>query len=607
MDNPQFFLYLEDFSKAGHLGVWYWRGDHARVMIGAGRRPLVLFFYALLILIVSMSKNNVKINFEFSRETIFLSFPYCPDIVSWVRGLPDSRKWNPKKETWEVDITIENIAYLRRAFPGMGELQQIERFLLQGLVSRPEEWYWKMKPFRHQETGFSLGVRNDRLLLSWEQGLGKTYCSVNILKYRIERGIARKILIGAPKSVLPTWRRELEKFAGLSGTIVSGSTPARRRRLIQQAQIVVMNYDLFHTHKADLLDCDSFIFDESHKLKNHDTLRSKAAVEIVRNARSVLLLSGTPVEKPKDIFWQYRLTEPGIFGTSRAAFMARYYRDAGGFWKKHKRGKKYIPREVVREERISELRQKIALRADRRLKKDCLDLPPKIFQERYIEMTGEQARVYRELYENLRVELGGKERKAANALSLKMKLFQVSSGWLKDGEEIIEFSSAKLDELGEVAENLPKVVVWCLFRHDIFRIAEKFRDFNPGLIYGDRTVAEREEDIRRFQEDEDCKMVICQFQAASTGITLTAANTNVYYNLTWTMIDYVQSTDRTHRPGAEQHKSVNYIHLLSGTADEQIYQLLQEKKFALHELMGDFETELEKNILKQGDSNVKNY
>tara|TARA_R110002020_G_scaffold149204_4_gene325399 strand:- start:1697 stop:2467 length:771 start_codon:yes stop_codon:yes gene_type:complete len=236
---------------------------------------------------------------------------------------------------------------------------------------------------------------------------------------------------------------------------------------------------------------------------------------------------------------------------------------------------------------MDELTQKIDKFSFRVLKEDCLDLPDKIYTSRYVSMTPEQLKMYEEIRKKAVLMLESEETVTAPMVVTQMlRLQQILSGHIKtDDGELVTFPSRRMDAVLEICEEARgKVIIWSRFRYDVINITktlnEKFGSrFNPVVVsfFGDTSDNDRQENVRKFQDpDSDIRFFVGNPQTAGLGLTLTAANTVIYYANDFNLGTRMQSEDRCHRIG--QHYPVTYIDLITdGTIDGKIVKSLKNK------------------------------
>ena len=228
------------------------------------------------------------------------------------------------------------------------------------------------------------------------------------------------------------------------------------------------------------------------------------------------------------------------------------------------------------------------------LKIDCLDLPEKLYIRRDITLTDEQIRVYNQMKKLALAKLeSGELATTASVLTQIMRLQQICCGFLQpDDGEIELLPNNRMKELLEITDELQgKVIIWASYTHDIKEIAKSLQDkFGPGAVatyYGDTEQDERQNIVEEFQKPEsELRFFVGQPKTGGYGITLTEANTVIYYSNSYDLEIRLQSEDRAHRIG--QKKAVTYIDLVApGTIDEKILQALRNKVNLAGQVLGE--------------------
>tara|TARA_B100001778_G_C18492809_1_gene585852 strand:- start:135 stop:1034 length:900 start_codon:yes stop_codon:yes gene_type:complete len=251
--------------------------------------------------------------------------------------------------------------------------------------------------------------------------------------------------------------------------------------------------------------------------------------------------------------------------------------------------------EIVSFQRLEELSGKLGKFSTRVLKEECLDLPPKVYVRRKVEMTTEQRQLYAQMKEFALAQLGdGKLATTANVLTQIMRLHQIACGHFQPDDEapIESIKHNRLEELLNVCEeNSGKSIIWATWTHDIQAIeaalAKAYGEDSVATYYGATPQDERQEIVRRFQDPNDSlRFFVGQPSTGGYGITLTEASTVVYYSNSYNLEHRIQSEDRAHRIG--QTKSVTYIDLYTPhTIDEKITQALRDKINLAGQVLGE--------------------
>lgn len=443
-----------------------------------------------------------------------------------------------------------------------------------------------------------------------EMGCGKTLAAIAVAGTAFLEGKIKKLLIVAPTSVVSVWPKEFDEYADFPYTIkVLQGTPAKKVESLDvidgiskmQAtatlQVAVINYESAWRKNEDkpkesVFDAivkwkpDMVICDESQRIKNHKAEQSAAMHVLGDIAKYKIILSGTPIQNSAmDVWSQYRFLDQNVFGDKFFTFKTRYG-VLGGF-----NGK-----QVVGTRDVDILTAKAHSIAYRVTKEDALDLPEQVFENRVIEMTPKEQKLYNEIKKECYAELDGGEITAALITTRLLRLQQLTGGFVQyDGEiKPRQIGTSKLDALEEIVDDYcidggKKLVVFARFIPEIYAICEmlnkkKIPDGRGGKktmqysrIWGEIKQSERGEQVRQFQENDDVRVFVAQIDTAGLGITLTAANTAIYYSLNYNYAAYSQSISRIHRIG--QRNTCTYIHLVCPkTIDTQILKALSRKE-----------------------------
>ncbi len=429
--------------------------------------------------------------------------------------------------------------------------------------------------------------------LLFEMGCGKTLTAIAIAGAGYQMGKVERLLIVAPTSVVAVWPKELQEYAKFKYTCKTllGEKKQRLKQIddlikfpFKALKVAVINYE--STWRPEILeklkefDADMVIADESQRIKTYDTAQSKAMHELGDQARYKLILSGTPVQTAAiDIWSQYRFLDKSVFGDNFFKFRGRYA-IMGGYGNKKIVGYKDLEGLIKKEHSI----------AFRVTKDEALDLPEQTFETRKIQFNQKEKNLYERIKKDSYAELdGGGHITATTVLTRLLRLQQLAGGFLvqDDAQKPQLVSRAKLDALADIIEDYvigsgKKLVIFARFIAEvkaIMELADKVlpKELKQVAIYGDIKKEDRGDIVKQFQEDPKTVLFIGQIDTAGTGITLTAADTCVYYSKNFNYATYSQSLSRIHRIG--QRNCCTYIDLeIEGTIDELISKALSRKE-----------------------------
>jgi len=448
----------------------------------------------------------------------------------------------------------------------------------------------KAKPYRHQQEAFDFACRlfgltdgvkrSPGVAFLMQMGTGKTLVAIGVSGILYQFGLANRVLVVAPLSLLGVWESELQRFAGVPvNAVVLQGTLDRKKQLLNETaadklNVVIVNYESAWRMEKELLayDADLVIADEAHKIKEGRTKQSKALHHLGDKARYKLLLTGTLIaNRELDVWSQYRFVNPTIFSTSFYVFRGRFF-DMVGYGN-------HIP--AFRKNKTDEFLKRLHSVAYRVTKEEALDLPDVTEETRYVELEPKAARLYRELAKESFAAMERGEITASNVLTKILRLSQVTGGFVGDDDKSMHaVSTAKLEALEDILDSVMadgrKIVIMARFVAELDAITSLLEKSNIGYAQVRGGVKDRAEEVRRFQEGADCRVFVGQIAAAGLGLTLTAADTLCFYSMDYSMSNFTQAQARIHRIGAKD--TCHYLYLVArGTIDEQVIKALQGK------------------------------
>jgi hypothetical protein len=465
-------------------------------------------------------------------------------------------------------------------------------------------------------------------MLADEQGAGKTRQVIEAAQRLWEAGHITRAIIVSPASVCPVWfDPELGQLVEYLYVPAQGDLyrPVLQRWLTNspgehRLQVMVTNYEYIRMkgHRdelgATLTNKDLLILDESSAVKSHSSLQTKACYALRQRCGRVWLLNGTPVaEHPGDLYAQARIMDPSILGcVNWFQFRARYG-ILGGF-----KGK-----QIVAWTNLDDLTARLAPYTLRRLKVDCLDLPPKlppVAEE--VALTPASWAHYQSMLKESLVYLDANANSVApQAITRVMRLSQLTSGFLggvleredqvepetrETGTEKLEWALGWLSDRLDEDPNF-KVLFWCRFRAEVFRLAEALRTTDPGhglqvaALVGSQKKDERSEALRLLHPKtapEGPAAVVGVTRTGATGLNFAGAASVVYLSNDHSLFVRSQSEERVHRPG--QTRPVSYTDILATgpkgqkTVDHAIQRALRRKHDTATWTCGQWATELRK-------------
>ena len=459
----------------------------------------------------------------------------------------------------------------------------------------------KIKPYAHQDKAYAyvcdlLGVYTDEIqsrgvALLMEMGTGKTLVAIGVAGRLYLQGLIKRVLIVAPLSIRGVWQDEFAKHADYPYTMtILAGTPERKRKQLHKLsdnglQVVIVNYESAWRMEEDLLeyDADLIIADEGHKLKDGTAKQSQGMHKLGDKTRYKLLLTGTVVtNREMDVYSQYRFLNYKIFGKKFYRFREQYFY-MGGYGG-------YTP--IFRKWRMQEFLEKVHSIAYRITKAECLDLPAITEEVCTVHLEPKAMALYTDIEQESFAELANSAVTPKIVLTKLLRLSQITGGHLSDDDgNLHTVSTAKLDALADIIDTAmaedKKLVIMARFvpeLDDIRRLLDR-KKIGYVVVRGDTN--DRDNAVRRFQNNSNCRVFLGQIATAGLGITLTAASTMVFFSLDYSMSNYDQSKARIHRPG--QLEDCHYIYLVcNGTIDRKVLQALQDKQDLAKMLVDDY-------------------
>jgi len=448
-------------------------------------------------------------------------------------------------------------------------------------ILRDYKWTGKLTPFEHQKTTASFLSLRKRAFCFNEQGTGKTASVIWAADYLMKQGLVKRVLVLCPLSIMKSaWQQDLFKFAmHRSCSVAHGDAKTRAKVINAGSDFVIINFDGLAVVKQEILNggFDLIVVDEANAYKNPQTNRWKVLKEVAAKANWLWMLTGTPAaQSPLDAYGLAKLVNPDgapkYFGQFRDQVM---YKVSQFRW---------LPKPQAQATVHRVLQPAIRFEKDQ-----CLDLPEVTFVQRDAPLTPQQAKFYRMLKKQMTINAAGEEVTAVNAATNINKLLQISGGAVySDAREVIEFDvSNRLQVILEVIEESShKVLVFVPFTHtiELLRDVLEKNKISCGVINGQVSVNKRSELVTQFQNNQDPHVLIIQPQAASHGLTLTAANTIIWYAPVTSVETYLQANARINRPG--QKNAMTIVHVRGSEVEDRLYHMLQNN-ITTHEKIVD--------------------
>jgi len=466
---------------------------------------------------------------------------------------------------------------------------------------------FKTKPYAHQLKALEMSWNKEVFAYFMEMGTGKSKVLLDNISMLYDKGKIDGALIIAPKGVVKTWHEQeipthlvdhVQKKVVLWQANINKKQKSKLDILFKSEvdlHILIMNVEALSTKKgvdfaSRFLNCHSALMaiDESTTIKNKEAKRTKSVLKLGKLAKYRRILTGSPVTKsPIDLYTQCEFLDSWLLDhSSWYSFRAKY-----AIMRNMNVGGRTF-QQVVGYRNLGELSEILKSFSHRVLKDDCLDLPKKTFMKRIVHLTPDQKKIYLQMKQMALAEMNGKMITTVTALTQLMRLHQITCGHFKaDDGTTQNINNNRIDELIDVLEEIEgKVVIWAHYQYDVAQIIKAVtEEFGEGCCvdyYGLTPQNERQENIRKFQEDDKVRFFIGTPATGGYGITLTGASNMIYYSNGYDLEKRQQSEARIDRIG--QEKPMTYIDILcEDTVDERIVKALRKKINIATEIMGE--------------------
>ena len=480
---------------------------------------------------------------------------------------------------------------------GLEEMQRLARIAPASIkipspIERDYDWPGMFTPFSHQRDTARFLTLHRRAFCFNEAGTGKTSAAIWAADYLMNLGLVRRVLVICPVSIMQSaWQADLFKTAMHRTCGIAHGTASKREKIIRgEYQFVVINYDGVNIVQKAIADSgfDLIIVDEANAYKNTSTVRWKTLARVIKKDTYLWMMTGTPAsQSPVDAFGLAKMVNPDNVPRYATAWRDKVMHQVSTF--------KWVPKVGAQDIVFSALQPAI-----RYEKSQCLDLPEVTYQTRLVPLSPQASNYYRELLREMQIKTAGEVISTVNAAAALSRLLQLSGGAVyTDAANIVEFDvTPRLRVLEEVIEETKnKVLVFVPYHHTLTLVKKHLDSIGvtSEVISGDVTPNQRTAIFSSFQTLSDPRVLLIQPQAASHGVTLTAADTVVFWSPVMSVETYLQCIARIDRVG--QKNKMTVIHLQGSEVEKRMYTMLQNKVDMHTRLVDLFIDEVE------GDSN----
>ncbi len=469
-------------------------------------------------------------------------------------------------------VRQDNDIYTMTVGWDLSTAQQLARLRMKNIPSpimRDYKWSGIYPPMDHQKTTAEFLTLNPRAFCFNEQGTGKTGAAIWASDYLLTEGYRNRVLIICPLSIMKSaWEVDLFKFAPHRSVGVAYGPKDKRKEIISKDyEYIIINYDGINVIKESIAKggFDLIVVDEANAYKNCTTNRWKLMNKLTMPTTWMWMLTGTPAaQSPIDAHGLAKLCVPDNVTPSKMRFKDSVMYPVSKF--------KWVPKPNAQD-----VVHKTLQPAIRFTKEQCLDLPEVTYVDREAPLTLQQKHYYKILREEFIMEAGDEHVTSANVAVNMGKLLQLSGGAVySNSGNVLQFDvSNRLKVVKEVIDEASaKVLIFAPFKHTIAMLYEFLNNVNiiTECITGEVSLNKRTKLFNDFQTLPEPKVLIIQPQAAAHGITLTAANTIIWYSPITSTETYLQANARIDRKG--QKNAMTIVNIEGSAVERKLYRLL---------------------------------
>lgn len=461
--------------------------------------------------------------------------------------------------------------------------------------------------WKHQEMAINLAKDKKNFALFHDMGTGKTRTMLEILRYHYnnEKQVLNTLII-SPLITLHNWENEIKTYTKIPHnlvTVLEGSSKEKNLKLLDAKGIVIVNYDFFSlraNNRQSVLNAIKvfspkiLILDESHKIKNISSLRTKTILKLAEMQSNGyrFIMTGSPVTNNQmDLYSQFLFLDKGeTFGNNFTAFRSTYFHNVSN---KRPGDRGYFPIWIPKKGVEEKMFQKISKKSHVVKKQECLDLPPLVRKKIEVGLNDKQQKLYADIKQDYITYINDKAAVASIALTKLLRLQQVCSGFLKMEDGSIEvFDSPKISALKELLEDhspFSKIIVWAVFHEDYKTIEKVCQDLKIEyrLATGLQKDSEKQKNLEDFRKDTKVRVLIGSPAAIGIGINLVESDLSIWYSRSFNLEYDEQANARNYRGGSERHQKVTRVDLICRkTVDNLIYESILDKKILADKILG---------------------
>ena len=475
----------------------------------------------------------------------------------------------------------------------------------------------RITPFEHQKNHLEQHWNTRNWALLWEQGTAKTKPIIDTAVCLHKVNKINSVIVVAPSGVERNWARDeipkhlphIMEDEWLVQVFQTSKKLTKKHKIAMETlfdwrglSVLCISYDAIMTKEGKALtdrllnrrDC-LMVLDEAHNIKSPGAKRTIHLLAKGKRAKYRRILTGTPVAQgPFDLYSQIKFTDQWFWKNKGIHTFAEYKQKFGRWFTRGQCQQLhgYDPGydKLLEYTNTNELAEWLTEISDRVEKDTVLDLPPKLYQKRYFEMTKEQRVLYNTLRDEMMVEIGDHLITAELPIVRLLRHQQIACNYIPVGDDepvhLISEKNPRLKLMEQIRDEINHpCIVWARFRHDVDQLMDLLG--GDAVRYDGTVDDDQAERNKKAFQSGDAKWFVGTQAKGGPGLTLTQAKTMVYYSNSFKLVDRLQSEDRAHRAGMDEHP-VNYIDLVaSDTVDEKIIENLRNKKNIATEIQGD--------------------
>jgi len=507
---------------------------------------------------------NMQVKVKIEKDKIRLSFPYDKEKVKCCQTM--AMRWSKTKKEWSTPNNYMNRVCLNRLFPGIlppEQKEEIKELVIPSFL------------MDHQKEALRRAARQNRRGIFHDTGTGKSCTALEIYRHH-----KVKTLVICPLSLIEgAWFEEIyNRYTDIDASNLWAAkkrSPAAFGKALEK-DLCIINYESFRTVDKKLANAGfkMAILDESARIRTwKKNSTADKVINFCDNVKYVYLLSGVPAPNSMLEYWsQIRILDPLLWGKSFYRFRIKYFNPGGygGYtWE-------------VKPECEKKLKEDIKTVAEYVNKADVLDLPGRTESMRVFQLSAEERKHYKNIKNDLVTiieEEGTTAVTTPSAVTAIMKLRQISSGFLLDGDICHTIGNSKIKELLQLLEDIgeKQVIIWIQFKAEAQRIKEALqkKGIDSGILNSTTAENEKQNYLKAFKGG-NIQYIICHPKSVGYGHTLTNCSEAIYYSYSYSYDDDYQSGDRIYRFGQKEKCSLYYL-IADKTMDLAILRAVQKK------------------------------